>query len=148
MNLKKVVGIIIVLGTIYQLNLGDLFHTHTDSLLGTGVFNADGKFRHCSSSCLKRCMWQQQVTCGSTFLTVPTAFKYHDWAFVSPRFHRSMTRPFFSKERISHFDIFERHAADAIQQTKDRINAGFAIDFQASFTPPLFPTRILMEEAS
>ena len=59
-----------------------------------------------------------------------------------------MTRPFFSKERISHFDIFERHAADAIQQTKDRINAGFAIDFQASFTPPLFPTRILMEEAS
>ena len=46
-----------------------------------------------------------------------------------------MTRPFFSKERISHFDIFESHADDAIQQTKDRVDAGFAVDFQASLSP-------------
>ncbi|KAJ6557403.1 cytochrome P450 [Mycena vulgaris] len=26
------------------------------------------------------------------------------------KFHRSMTRPFFSRDRISHFDIFDRHA--------------------------------------
>jgi cytochrome P450 len=41
-----------------------------------------------------------------------------------------MTRPFFSKDRIGHFDIFERHADDAIQQAKARINAGYAVDFQ------------------
>lgn len=52
-----------------------------------------------------------------------------------------MTRPFFSKERIGHFDIFESHADDAIQQTKDRINAGYAVDFQASVTL-LLPRRI------
>lgn len=59
-----------------------------------------------------------------------------------------MTRPFFSKERISHFDIFERHADDAIQQTRDRVNAGFAIDFQASLSF-LFPsTRMFTGEGS
>ena len=26
-----------------DVNLGALFHTYTDSLLGTGVFNADGR---------------------------------------------------------------------------------------------------------
>ncbi|KDQ55429.1 hypothetical protein JAAARDRAFT_37440 [Jaapia argillacea MUCL 33604] len=46
------------------------------------------------------------------------------------RFHRSMTRPFFSKERISHFDNFDRHAEDAIQQMKARFRSGHAIDFQ------------------
>lgn len=46
------------------------------------------------------------------------------------RFHRSMTRPFFSKEHISDFDIFDRHVTDAIAQVKERANAGFPIDFQ------------------
>lgn len=44
-----------------------------------------------------------------------------------------MTRPFFSKDRIGHFDIFERHADDAIQQAKVRIHAGYAVDFQVPF---------------
>lgn len=44
-----------------------------------------------------------------------------------------MTRPFFSKDRIGHFDIFERHANDAIQQAKSRINSGYAVDFQVTF---------------
>lgn len=26
------------------------------------------------------------------------------------RFHRSMSRPFFTRERISDFDLFDRHA--------------------------------------
>ncbi|EPQ55858.1 cytochrome P450 [Gloeophyllum trabeum ATCC 11539] len=46
------------------------------------------------------------------------------------KFHRSMTRPFFTKDRISHFDIFERHAEDAIDQMKARFKEGFAVDFQ------------------
>jgi hypothetical protein len=41
-----------------------------------------------------------------------------------------MTRPFFSKERISHFDIFDRHSEDAIGQMKDRLKEGFPVDFQ------------------
>lgn len=41
-----------------------------------------------------------------------------------------MTRPFFTKERIGHFDIFDRHAEDAISQTKARVRQGYAIDFQ------------------
>jgi hypothetical protein len=41
-----------------------------------------------------------------------------------------MTRPFFSKERIGHFDIFDKHAEDAIAQTKTRVKQGYPIDFQ------------------
>ncbi|KDQ49955.1 hypothetical protein JAAARDRAFT_142639 [Jaapia argillacea MUCL 33604] len=67
---------------------GDRFKYSIESVLGSGVFNADGLF------------------------------------------HRSMTRPFFSRDRISHFDIFDRHAEAAITRMKERLNAGYAIDFQ------------------
>ena len=46
------------------------------------------------------------------------------------KFHRSMTRPFFSKDRISHFDIFERHADDALRQTAQRLAEGLPVDIQ------------------
>ncbi|CAA7269194.1 unnamed protein product [Cyclocybe aegerita] len=46
------------------------------------------------------------------------------------KFHRSMTRPFFSRDRISHFDIFDRHADAAIQQLKNRFHQGHPVDFQ------------------
>ncbi|KAG2137150.1 cytochrome P450 [Suillus bovinus] len=46
------------------------------------------------------------------------------------KFHRSMTRPFFSKNRISHFDIFDKHAEDAISQLKIRLRDGYPVDFQ------------------
>ena len=46
------------------------------------------------------------------------------------KFHRSMTRPFFSKDRISHFDNFDRHATDALQRIKDRMREGYAVDWQ------------------
>lgn len=62
-----------------------------NSLLGTGVFNADGE------------MW---------------------------KFHRSITRPFFSKDKIAHFDIFDRHADDLLRKVKARLAEGFPIDFQ------------------
>lgn len=41
-----------------------------------------------------------------------------------------MTRPFFSKDRISHFEIFGRHADEAIVLIKERLNTGHAIDIQ------------------
>ncbi|KIK16470.1 hypothetical protein PISMIDRAFT_15795 [Pisolithus microcarpus 441] len=46
------------------------------------------------------------------------------------KFHRSMTRPFFSKDRISHFDIFEKHAEDVLNQAKARLQEGYPVDFQ------------------
>ncbi|KAI0358372.1 cytochrome P450 [Trametes cingulata] len=70
---------------------GPSFRDQMRSLLGVGVFNADGE------------LW---------------------------KFHRSMARPFFSKDRISHFDIFDRHALDALDQMKARMKEGYAFDWQ------------------
>ncbi|KAG2131949.1 cytochrome P450 [Suillus cothurnatus] len=46
------------------------------------------------------------------------------------KLHRTMTRPFFTQDRISHFEIFDRHADHAIALAKERFTAGLAIDFQ------------------
>ncbi|KAG2139815.1 cytochrome P450, partial [Suillus bovinus] len=46
------------------------------------------------------------------------------------KLHRTMTRPFFTHDRISHFEIFDRHADHAIALAKERFRAGLAIDFQ------------------
>ncbi|KAF5374312.1 hypothetical protein D9758_004630 [Tetrapyrgos nigripes] len=74
-----------------QFEKGEDARSTLDSLLGTGVFAADGD------------LW---------------------------KFHRSITRPFFSKDRISHFDIFDRHADDAIGQMKARFKEDYPVDFQ------------------
>ncbi|KAK0474604.1 cytochrome P450 [Armillaria novae-zelandiae] len=46
------------------------------------------------------------------------------------KFHRTTTRPFFNKARISDFDNFERHAVSTISQIKPRLREGYPIDFQ------------------
>lgn len=46
------------------------------------------------------------------------------------KFHRSMTRPFFSKDRISHFDIFDRHAIAALNLLSARLKEGHPVDIQ------------------
>ncbi|KAG5653247.1 hypothetical protein H0H81_001504 [Sphagnurus paluster] len=46
------------------------------------------------------------------------------------KFHRSMTRPFFTRDRISDFELFDRHADTAIALIKQRMQSGHAIDFQ------------------
>ncbi|KAF7296034.1 hypothetical protein MKEN_01418400 [Mycena kentingensis (nom. inval.)] len=45
-------------------------------------------------------------------------------------FHRSMTRPYFSRDRYQHFDIFDRHADRFISLIKGRMNEGLPVDFQ------------------
>jgi len=50
------------------------------------------------------------------------------------KFHRSMTRPFFSRDRISHFHLFERHADHAIALMKERLQQGYALDVQDVFS--------------
>ncbi|KAJ7905904.1 cytochrome P450 [Mycena leptocephala] len=46
------------------------------------------------------------------------------------KFHRAMTRPFFSRDKISHFDIFDAHADEVIAVMKQRTRGGYSIDFQ------------------
>lgn len=53
-------------------------------------------------------------------------------SYVHQRFHRSMSRPFFTRDKISHFDIFDRHAEDTISQVKARLKEGEAVDIQVS----------------
>jgi hypothetical protein len=53
------------------------------------------------------------------------------------RFHRSLTRPFFTRVRVCHFDIFERHADDAINQLKARLKEGYPVNFQVLALPYL-----------
>ncbi|KAJ7754646.1 hypothetical protein DFH07DRAFT_1029108, partial [Mycena maculata] len=46
------------------------------------------------------------------------------------KFHHIMTRPFFSRDKVSHFDIFDHHADTVISIMKERMRGGYAIDFQ------------------
>lgn len=43
-----------------------------------------------------------------------------------------MTRPFFSKERITDFEIFDIHATETMHKLKSRLKEGFPVDFQVS----------------
>ncbi|KAL6302781.1 cytochrome P450 monooxygenase [Sparassis latifolia] len=45
-------------------------------------------------------------------------------------FHRSMTRPYFNRDRITDFETFGRHADEAISAARARALCGAAIDFQ------------------
>ncbi|KAK7057643.1 cytochrome P450 [Favolaschia claudopus] len=45
-------------------------------------------------------------------------------------FHRSMTRPFFARDRFEHFQIFDRHTDTVISLIKRRVQEGHAVDFQ------------------
>ncbi|KAK0481269.1 cytochrome P450 [Armillaria novae-zelandiae] len=46
------------------------------------------------------------------------------------KFHRTMTRPLFNKNRISDFDNFERHAVSTIRLIKARLREGYPVNFQ------------------
>ncbi|CAK5272343.1 unnamed protein product, partial [Mycena citricolor] len=46
------------------------------------------------------------------------------------KFHRTLTRPYFSRDRISHFEIFDAHANSVISILRTRLRAGYAVDFQ------------------
>ncbi|KAM6491100.1 cytochrome P450 monooxygenase pc-1 [Amanita muscaria] len=46
------------------------------------------------------------------------------------KFHRSITRPAFTRDRISDYELFDRHAMVVISQLKKRLLEGYAVDFQ------------------
>ena len=46
-----------------------------------------------------------------------------------------VTRPFFSRERVTDLILYERKAAIAIQKMQERFDAGLAVDFQVILLP-------------
>lgn len=46
------------------------------------------------------------------------------------KFHRAMTRPFFTRDRIADFDIFDRHCELTLEKIDERCSTGQPIDFQ------------------
>jgi len=46
------------------------------------------------------------------------------------KFHRGMSRPFFSRERVSHFNLFDRYTEEVLNLMKLRLREGYAINFQ------------------
>ena len=46
------------------------------------------------------------------------------------RFHRSITRPFFSRDRINDFEIFDRHADLVVSKLKERFAHGITVNVQ------------------
>jgi len=111
--------------------LGPMFYSQFKSLLGEGVFNADGTlspiFTHTSWLIMT-----EQVKCGSVLhinfiLELSTLTQ-------SSRFHRAMTRPFFTRERISDFDIYDKNCASTLQLARTRLAEGYPVEFQVGFS--------------
>ena len=42
----------------------------------------------------------------------------------------SVTRPFFSRDRVTDLLLYERKSALTLQRMQERFDAGFAVDFQ------------------
>lgn len=70
------------------------------------------------------------MTCGGKFPLLEMYIFDLNCIRSTPRFHRTMTRPFFVRDRITDFNIFDNHAIDAINQAKSRLSQGYPIDFQ------------------
>ncbi|KAK0479858.1 cytochrome P450 [Armillaria luteobubalina] len=87
---------------------GQRFQHAMKSVLGVGVFNADGTF-----ALTYGCLCQLPPPLGSMW-----------------KFHRSMTRPFFTRDRITHFELYDRHADVTISQMKNRLRSGYSVDIQ------------------
>ena len=51
-------------------------------------------------------------------------------ADVRSRFHRPMAQPFLSKDRISDFELFDRHADQVIAKMKERFKEGITVNVQ------------------
>jgi hypothetical protein len=98
-----------------------------ESLLGNGIFNSDGMFgpfvstdHHPNST-----LWFRGYVEVNHVLHLNT----HRFDLLT-RFHRSITRPFFTKDRVSDFENFERHTQAALKSARARLAEGFPIDFQ------------------
>lgn len=103
---------------------GPVFIHQMQSLLGLGIFNSDG-------TRINSCEWKNPNWKYRRNVEVSNKERcYAHCLQPKSRFHRAMTRPFFSKDRISHFDIFDRHAESALSLLKERLRQGYPVDIQ------------------
>lgn len=54
--------------------------------------------------CFTGDMWK------SVFIDSEHSLSHAEFTLFGFRFHRTMTRPYFSRDRIAHFEMFDRHA--------------------------------------
>ena len=108
---------------------GEVMRDAFQSLLGTGVFNSDGLYlskRRSTPANLYHALYRGYVEVR-ILNTQPFQFSP---CIVLRRFHRSITRPFFNRDRVSDFDVFDRHADQVIAKLKVRFKEGIAVDIQ------------------
>jgi hypothetical protein len=79
--------------------------------------------------------WDGSICRGRWIMEVRSKFTHLIISFsleltLVRRFHRSMTRPYFSRDRITHFDIFDRHSEHALNKLAERVRDGVAVDIQ------------------
>jgi len=48
--------------------------------------------------------------------------------------HRTIARPFFAKDRIKDFEIFDKYVTKAIDKMKQRFNEGYALNLEVGGT--------------
>ncbi|KIJ47965.1 hypothetical protein M422DRAFT_28506 [Sphaerobolus stellatus SS14] len=61
------------------------------------------------------------------------------------QFHRKLARPFFSKERVTDFLIYERKAIDCIHKMEQHFDNNLPVDFQVRYPTP---TRFTLDSAA
>lgn len=71
-----------------------------------------------------------QGECGSELVILVLVVAQGPIDKPRPRFHRSITRPFFTRDRISDFDIFDRHSDLVISRLRERTTSGISVDIQ------------------
>ena len=49
-----------------------------------------------------------------------------------------MTRPFFTRERISDFDIYDKNCVSTLQLARTRLAEGYPVEFQVVFMSQTF----------
>ena len=90
-----------------------------------GIFNADGSFFYLILQTIteNQCRWHVEVSRTVSFSCSTNLIQW-------TRFHRAMTRPFFTRERISDFEIYDRNADLSLQEAKKRLSEGYSFDVQ------------------
>jgi len=106
---------------------GDFQRVIGKALFGTGIFVSDGvslpsqsrmntdRARHQGD---KWKLVQESQVCAPS---LTNSIRRH---------HRTMARPFFSKDRVSDFEILDRHADQVVTKMKERFSRGISVDVQ------------------
>jgi hypothetical protein len=55
-----------------------------------------------------------------------------------------MSQPFFTREQISDFDIYDKNCANTLQLVKNILAEGYPVEFQVIITTPCFLNSCVM----